>query len=109
MIRGLNQKITYWAPNTSNQFGGLSYGAPIILDGRWEDSMENVITPAGQEIVSRAKIYTDTPVRDTGYIYPGIPADLGVNPEAIDGAYEIRTVASIPDLRNLKRLWTAYI
>jgi hypothetical protein len=107
VIRGLNQKVTYWAPSGSSQFGGTNYSGPIVLNGRWEDSMENVITPAGQEIVSRAKIYTDTPIKDTGFVYPGV-SDAST-PQGVSGAYEIRTVASIPDLRNLKRLWTAYI
>jgi hypothetical protein len=107
MIRGLNQKVTYWETLSTNQFGGVTYSGPRIMNGRWEDNMENVITTGGQEIVSRAKVYLDQAVKDTGYVYPGVSS--ATNPEAVVGAFEIRTVASIPDLRNLKRLWTAYI
>lgn len=103
----LAQEITYWAPGPEDRFGGKSYSSPIKVRGRWEDRTENVITPNGQTITSRSRVFVDRAIIATGFLAPGVFE--GGNPLEIVEAQEIRVVGSVPNLSNLARLYTAYI
>lgn len=103
----LPQTITYWAPASEDRFGGKTYSAPIPLRGRWEDRAEQLRDDKGQPIVSKSRVYVDTPVLPAGYLKQG--EDTAVDPTQVEGAEEIRVIASVPDLRNLSRLHVAYI
>jgi hypothetical protein len=99
--------ITYWAPGTTNKFGGLSYGAPVVIKGRWENKVENIIDHNGQDAVSRAQILTESDVLPTGYLLLGISVET--EPTEIMGAQEIRIIGTSPNLSNMQKLTTAYI
>jgi hypothetical protein len=103
----LREKVTYWAPGTENQFGGRSYSMPVIIDARWEDKMENIVSPTGEQLVARSKVYAEQEMHPSGYVYRGEVSII--NPTTVLGAEEIRVVGSSPDLQNLSRLWTAFI
>jgi hypothetical protein len=107
MFHGLNQNITYWPPGTQNEFGGRTWGTPQVLKGRWEDVQEEVLAPTGETKISRAKILLSQPVDENGYLFQG--ASTQASPYNEEGAQPIGQVASVADLRNVRRLYTVFI
>jgi hypothetical protein len=107
MALSLRQDITYWAPGAENQFGGKVYSAPVVIKGRWEDKVENIIDDKGQDTVSKSRIYTQTEVKTTGFLLNGVSAVA--DPTEVADAQEIRTIGSTPNLSSLARLYTAWI
>jgi hypothetical protein len=107
MLLKFPHDITYWAPGTQNKFGGQTYGAPVVIKGRWEGKVENIIDANGQDAVSRAKILTESDVLPTGYLFQGVSIES--DPTDVMGAYEIRIIGISPNLSNLQKLVTAYI
>lgn len=107
MKPALNQNVTYWAPVSENQFGGKVYSAPRIIKARWEQKVENVTSQTGQNITSRARIYTQDEVKPEGYVYLG-ETDVP-DPTLVSEAWELRLVGSTPSISNLQRLYTAWV
>lgn len=103
------QDVTYWSPTGSNVYGGSTYSAPLAFKGRWENKVEQFRDKSGQESSSRAKVFIpETVAVDIdGYLFEGVSA--AIDPLSVDGAYEIRMKAQIPDLRNLTSLTTVYL
>lgn len=104
---GLNQQITYWAPNGETQFGGKTFAAPTIIQGRWEDRIELTTDAQGHEFVSHARIYLLQDVELQGYLYNGVSVVL--DPRTITDTQEIRLKGSVPSVSALRRLYTAFI
>lgn len=98
------QTLTYWHPNGStNLYGSPSFSKPVWLDCRWEDKVELFRDKEGQEVNSRSKIFMlNMDIDLNGYLFLGRTSE--VDPKVVEGAYEIRGVTRIPDLRGLKEL-----
>lgn len=109
MSRQMKQEITYWAPGTSDGFGGKGYLSPVLLQGRWEDKTENVLTPKGDTIISRSRIFLSQSVAVGGMIALGDQTAFLSPGLSSSQAWEIRVVGKVPDLRSLRTLYTAYI
>jgi len=99
--------ITYWAKSGTDKYGKLTFAAPTSLGGRWEDVNELFIDPKGEEQTSRANIYVYSEVELEGYLYLG--ASVAMDPTTLDGAWQIRSARSMPDLRNLLPMWAAVV
>lgn len=103
----MKDPITYWTPGVENQFGGPVYGAPLVLVGAWYDRIENVVSPEGQELVSKARCMLKMQVAWKGYLFQGISA--ASDPTTVNGSQLIRIVTSVPNLSDLSRLYIAYL
>jgi len=102
------ERITYWAPGERNDYGVAAFAAPVVIMGRWEDTVEVFITPQGNEEHSEAIAYMATPVAVDGYLARG---DQTAIPSAHDaeGAKEIRQVATTRNLRYSDQENRAYL
>lgn len=99
--RNLNQDITYWPPENgsqTNDFGHATFDGGILIKGRWEDRVQNIRKPNGDEVVSMAEVMVDTDVEVDGYLALG---DYTSQDTPTEGAREIQDVRKTPDLRNL--------
>lgn len=99
--------ITYWPPAKGDGFGGRVFSAPTVFKGRWEDRQESFITPEREMSQSLAIVYLPSYVSDSvqigGYLCNGIStATDPTDKTKVTGAYEIRQMMKIPDLRNVK-------
>ena len=92
----LNQTITYWSPGTINNYGDLTFVAPVTINGRWENRVELVTDSKGREFTSRAHAYLFSDVENEGYLFLG--TSTGADPRAVEGAYLIRFFSKIPDI-----------
>lgn len=98
------QTLTYWAPLGENAFGEEGFGAPVVINGRWEARQEKVTIPSGTEIVSKAFAYSDVKMAINGYVALGsfgtTPNPLAV-PEAelILGNIEVASLRTNTNVR----------
>jgi hypothetical protein len=105
--RLLRSPITYWPPAGENKFGAQSFGAPQALLGRWEDRMELIRKPGGDQITSVARVFLPIDVVPGGYLYNG---DASIDPSPINaGALEIQAFTSVPDQRSASKDRRAYL
>jgi len=107
MRRWLNQVATYWGSPLPNGVGGYTYAGPTIIKCRWEDKIEEITSPQGGPITSRATVYLDQEVAIDGYLYLG--ESEASDPTEVDGAYKIIATAVTPDLWGLKREIRAFL
>jgi hypothetical protein len=86
----LTDTITRWTTPTNDGYGGLSFGTPAQILGRWQDENNNFQDPAGEEFVSSAIIYTTVQLNHNDWVYEGTSADA--NPQDQEGAYRVRLI-----------------
>lgn len=105
-LRNLLQDITYWAPGAQNVYGHTGSAAPVLIKGRWQDKIQQIVRPGGEEVTSSAEVFVDRDVAISGFLAVGDhTASLTPTPEA----REIQTYNTVPDLRNLGSERRAYL
>lgn len=92
------QKLTYWAPSAENDYGEEGFQAPVVVFGRWEERQDQVVSATGEQMVSKAFVYSDTKMDAEGYVALGDYSGQA-NPLAIDGAWQIKGTTEVPSLR----------
>lgn len=98
---------TYWSPGVSDGFGGTSYGAPIAIQCRWQDSTDLFRAPSGEETASEAIVYPDRELA-IGGVLAREDQTATPDPANADGAKEIRQVGKSPSLGGdvvLHKVW----
>ncbi len=106
MILNLDQPITVWTA-TKNGYGGLTFGPPVALEGRWQDKIEQFRTASGDEKVSKSVVYLSVDVAIGDYLFEG--TSEAVDPSILTGASEVQQLAKTPDLRTLRTLRKAFL
>lgn len=76
ITRKLKQTAVYWGSPQEDGYGGKTYDDPIEIRCRWEDSVQVVSASNGEEIISRAVVFTDTDLEENGLLYLGTMEDL---------------------------------
>ena len=97
--RFLKKIVTYWAVQTDN-FGGFSFTAPVTIKARWEDRVENLITPDGESFISKSKVWVASDVEVGGYLYQG--ESVVADATTLTGAHRIQMFGKIPDIRGTR-------
>ena len=94
-----NDKVTYWGSPVVDGWGAKVFAEPKILKCRWEQNAERFVAYSGEQTVSNAVVFVPVNVDLGGYLFKGISESL--DPLSVAGAFEIRQVHEIPDLRNM--------
>ena len=97
ITRNHKQNVTYWSPGSNDGFGGVTFGTPVTVKGRWEDKAVLFIDASGNEVTSIAKIYLGIDVVLKGYLFEG--ETTAANPNTVSNAREIRSFRRIPNLK----------
>lgn len=105
--RKLKQTITYWQSTGHDRFGKPTFSAPVTLQGRWENRIENVMGKGGDTITSKAKVFLEQELDIDGYLFEG--TSVSADPTIVENAAEIQSLGSIPNLRNSQKLYVAYL
>lgn len=95
----LNQTITYWPPIGEDEYASPIFGAPQVIPGRWEDRMDQVRSPTGDLINSKAMVWLDIEFDIGGYLALG--DHTGQVSPTMALASEIRSKIEIPDVRSV--------
>ena len=110
LLRKLRDSITHWPLTGSDGFGGFTFGAPILLKGRWQDKNEVFITPNNEEVVSAAIVYLNTDIAEGDYLAQGDHATVPIaNPATLSTAHRVRNYGRSTDLRGLVALRKAWL
>ena len=95
--RYLMHKVTWWT-TAPDGFGGYTFSAPIVLDGRWTSELQKSVDANGAEIVSKAQVILSADVDVGDYLYEG--ETNAADPTTV-GASEVKNFLKVTDLRNL--------
>lgn len=108
-----NQTAVYWAPASLDSFGKHTFGVPVEVDCRWQDSVELVRDGSGAERCSVSKVFPDRALSTGGFLYLGELTDLSdaekADPKTVTNASEIIAVQDIPSLDLGERVYTAWL
>lgn len=111
-MQNYRMPITYWPPGTGDGAGGLGFGSPIVLNGRWEDRIEEFLDKNNTVVFSKANVFMSPKCGNTievgGYLFNG-DQSLVTNPTNLSGAYEIRATSTVPDIRNVRSEFRAIL
>lgn len=118
------QDAIYWPPATTDSFGRPGYGTLVELvvtaggnyRVRWEDVVEEFIDNEGTTQQSKAKVYVPVlpgggEVEVGGWLWLGVVGSLTstTDPRANEGAYEVRSMAKLPNIKATDFLRTAML
>lgn len=110
-VGAYNQLATYWGNGVIGGTGKRTFGTPISLYVRWEDKLQMVPSPKGEDIPSRSTVYTDHVLEIGGYLalgdYTGVSPIL--DPTTIDAAYRIVYKDSMVSVDGLEYVRKAYL
>lgn len=107
----LLQTMTYWAPGTPDGYGRVLFEAvPVEIQCRWQNVAELFRDTKGNEVVSRAVIYTLDALEVGGWVVFG-SAEAGTvsDPRTVSGAEEIRQIGTSPSLRATQLLYKVMV
>jgi hypothetical protein len=109
--RNFPQKATYWAQSKQDGYGGETWVTPVIIACRWERITDETLSVAykvaGETVVSRSVVFTETPLLQGAYLFLGETAEQ--NPSRLKGAYVIRSIVEIPFLDGTFSEYSSYL
>jgi hypothetical protein len=105
--RNLHDTVTYWQSNGTDRFGKTTFTAPVQLQARWEDDMQQIQGKDGDVTVAKSRVYLADSVSLDCYLFKGTSVEA--SPLGLAGAHEIQNVGQSPDLRSASNLWVAYL
>lgn len=104
----LNQTATYWAPGSSDGFGGVDFLPPIVIACRWQTQNVLFRSSTGEELTSNAVIYPDRELLRKGYLAEG-DESASADPRTVVGAREIRGANVAPSVRADRQMMKVFV
>jgi len=101
LIRACVQTAVYWGSPVADGYGGFTFASPVEIACRWEEKTGTFINRKGEQIFSKAYVFTLQDVVERGYLYLGELTDLDSNPDdpkEVDDALEIKRFDKSPAL-----------
>lgn len=96
--------MTWWrVTGTVDGYGGKVFDTPQVVNVRWEDTQEEFRNLKGDLEISNAIVYCpDAAIIKPGdYVYNGDQHTI-TNPTELIGAFPVKQVVRIPDLRYVR-------
>ena len=112
LVTMLKQTAVYWPSPVPDGYGQYAFGIPSEIRVRWENKQELFIDPQGDELLSKAVVYTASDVVVGGYLYLGLEAELSSDhsdPQTITQAFKIKQFGKLPTLSATQYLRTAWL
>jgi len=97
--RNMPDKCTYWTPGVPDGFGGVSYGAPVTVKCRWQDTQQLAIDSDGEQFTTQSIVYPAADVPLKAMLAKGV--SVSATPV---GAHEVRNVGSTHNLSGSKTI-----
>lgn len=100
LTRNLRQTITRWPlSGILDNHGHPTWDSPVLLNGRWEDFVEQILTTEGKTILSRSRVFLIVDVSIGDYLMLGEFGSGDLDPHTLAGAYEVKDFRKTPQLR----------
>lgn len=95
MLSGaLNQAAVFWAKDSVDGYGQITYSAAVSLDVRWQESSKLFISQTGKEEVSSHVVYAETSIEFDDYLWLGDLSSLSAaqkaDPMLVERALPVR-------------------
>jgi len=102
LVSSCVQTAVYWGNPVNDGYGGHTFDDPVEILCRWEDKTGTFMSNRGEQLYSKAEVYTLQDVDENGWLFLGELMDLDStsNPKAQDNAYEIKRFDKSPALRS---------
>ena len=98
------QTAVYWDASTVNMYGESTFSLGVEIKVRWDGVTELIRNKHGKEVMSNAKILTNTDCNIEGWLYLGTLAGLTTeqksNPKLIQDAFEIQKIEKVPFVKS---------
>jgi hypothetical protein len=109
--RNLKQTAVYWGNPDQDQYGNMTFDAPVQIKVRWEKKLQLFVDDKGQEITSVAIAFTDSELTTEGELMLGDLNDLESNGEPVAGfeQYKIRAVEAMPNKSNRQTVYKCWL
>jgi hypothetical protein len=110
--RNLKQDALYWGSPSASGWGGSDWDDPVEIKCRWELRQEVFRNAQGDEVHSQAIVYLSQDLDIGGYLRLGDLDDISSDtetPDEVDGAFEIRGFAKIPNVKGTKFVRKAWL
>jgi hypothetical protein len=109
----LTQSAVYWSKDLIklDAFGQPRHASPAVIECRWEDTNEEIITADGTKVISRARVYVGQDVSLGGFLFLGAVQDLQFpnDPRKNENTFEIIRFEKLPNMKATEVLRTAYL
>jgi hypothetical protein len=105
--RYMHHDITHWPVTGTDGFGGFTFGPPVLLQGRWEDTAVQFRTISNEEETSNSVAYLLVDVDIGDYLAEGDYTSVA-NPTTVDG-HRVRQRHRTTDLQNLSVLRKVFL
>ena len=89
------EKITHWT-TIPDGYGGFTFSAPVVLEGKWEDIAELFTNENGETETSEAIVYLDTDVSNGDYLFQGESEQ--VDPTSVS-SHRVKRFRRVTDIR----------
>ena len=107
LTRLLKQDATYWSHSSYDEYGDQSWASPVAIKCRWEDRSQIFLDEKGEQVHSKACVWTTTELAVDGYLFLGTSSTA--NPETVSGADKILRIESCPDVKNRTTIYKALL
>jgi hypothetical protein len=101
-------KCVYWEPDdpTMDELGERKFKAPVEIYCRWEDKVELIQLPSGEEYAAKSTIYVDIELALGGVLWHGLLVSVPLIPPL---ANLIQQRMSVPNLKNREVVRGVYL
>jgi hypothetical protein len=84
------------------------FDAPVLISGRWTETVQKIQSPQGEDVTSRAFVRVDQHVEVGSHLALG-DYTIQEDPYRLNDALEVIKFVSTPDLRNVGTARKAYV
>lgn len=106
----LRQFAVYWPITGADSRGKPTWGPPIELPCRWEDTQDTFQDSKLERLRSEAVVYLTYDVEQGGVLMLGeLTSSIDSDPKANPNAWEISKVEKVPSLQVNETLRVAYL
>jgi hypothetical protein len=104
------QAAVLWTQGAKDEFGSITFNAPVQIKVRWEDKKGQIINKQDEQVPSMSTVYVDRPVKIGDKLKKGaLDTNTPLDPKEDRDAYEIQGWAETPKLNAKEILYEAYL
>jgi hypothetical protein len=104
------QNAIWWSAGPKDEFGSISFAAPVQIKCRWEEKNGQIMGAQGQIITGLDTVYVDRDMKIGDKLKEGtLATDTPVDPKDDREAFEIQGWEKTPNLKAKEFLRIAYL
>ena len=96
----LTDSVTVWTVSGKTRDGGRTWTAPVLIDAKIADHVEEIIDPEGKKVITKQAIYTRTNLAPGTYVAEG---DETANAEPVAAAERVLRSIKIDSMSDMNK------